>query len=135
MTYREDFRTVEREGCWLVPRVLLVILVFLVVSYGIGFLATGGDLVIYRFWAPKYANAQREVFVNTNSYVQGKTDNGIKKSACGLIRVEKENDHFVLYDHQTMEQEQGGELKTVFLNGKMVRNETLAEIRERLRNE
>jgi hypothetical protein len=34
-----------------------------------------------------------------------------------------------------MEQEQGGELKTVFLNGKMVRNETLAEIRERLRNE
>ena len=61
-----------------------------------------------------------------------KTDNGTKKSACGLIRVEKENDHYVLYDHQTKEQENGGELKPVFLNGKMVRNETLAEIRNRL---
>ena len=61
-----------------------------------------------------------------------KTDNGVKKSACGLIRVEKENDHYVLYDHQTKEQENGGELKPVFLNGKMVRNETLAEIRNRL---
>ena len=74
MTYRDDFRGLEREGWWTLPRVLLIILVLLGVSYGIGFLATGGDLAIYRFWAPKYANAQREVFVNTNSYIQGKTD-------------------------------------------------------------
>ena len=74
MTYREDFREVEREGWWTLPRIVLVLFVVLVVSYGLGFLATGGDLAIYRFWAPKYANAQREVFVNTNSYIQGKTD-------------------------------------------------------------
>lgn len=61
-----------------------------------------------------------------------KTDNGIKKSACGLIRVEKDNGHYILYDHQTREQEKQGELKPVFLNGKMVRNETFAEIRQRL---
>jgi hypothetical protein len=49
-------------------------LLILVLVYGAGFLATGGDLAIYRFWAPKRANAEREVFVNTNSYIQGKTD-------------------------------------------------------------
>jgi hypothetical protein len=49
-------------------------LLALVLIYGFGFLATGGDLAIYRFWAPKQANAEREVFVNTNSYIQGKTD-------------------------------------------------------------
>ncbi len=38
------------------------------------FLATGGDLAIYRFWAPKQENAKREVFENTQSYVQGKTE-------------------------------------------------------------
>jgi hypothetical protein len=46
----------------------------LILLYGIGFLATGGNLAIYRFWAPRQANAEREVFVNTNSYIQGKTD-------------------------------------------------------------
>jgi hypothetical protein len=49
-------------------------LVLVILLYGVGFLATGGNLAIYRFWAPKQANAEREVFVNTNSYVQGKTD-------------------------------------------------------------
>jgi hypothetical protein len=52
----------------------VVILLILVLAYGVGSLATGGNLVIYRFWAPKQANAEREVFVNTNSYIQGKTD-------------------------------------------------------------
>ena len=51
-----------------------VLLLILVLVYGIGFLTTGGDLAIYKFWAPKQANAERQVFVNTNSYVQGKTD-------------------------------------------------------------
>ena len=29
-----------------------------------------------------------------------KTDNGIKKSACGLIKVTKEDGHYVMHDHQ-----------------------------------
>jgi len=61
-----------------------------------------------------------------------KTDNGVKKSACGLIRVEFENGHYVLYDHQTKEQEEGGLLETVFLDGKIVKNQTLQEIRTRM---
>lgn len=60
------------------------------------------------------------------------TDSGMKKSAKGLLRVEKEGDNFVLYDQQTWEQEQQGELKTVFLDGKLVAETSLTEIRNRL---
>jgi hypothetical protein len=42
--------------------------------YFVGFIATGGDLAIYRFWAPKRANAERQVFEQTQGYVQGKTE-------------------------------------------------------------
>lgn len=50
----------------------LIAVLILIGLYGLGFLATGGDLAIYRFWAPRQANAEREVFVNTNSFIQGK---------------------------------------------------------------
>lgn len=61
------------------------------------------------------------------------TDNGVKKSAEGLLRVEFENGKYVLYDKQTWAQEKTGELKTVYLNGKIVKETTLSEIRERLK--
>lgn len=61
-----------------------------------------------------------------------KTDNGVKKSACGLIRVEFEDGKYVLYDKQTPEQEKLGLLETVFENGVLTKFQTLAEIRERL---
>lgn len=59
-----------------------------------------------------------------------KTDGGTKKSAKGLLRVEKEGNDFVLYDQQTPEQEKQGELKTRFLNGKIVNEQSLSEIRD-----
>lgn len=46
----------------------------LILLYGLVFMATGGDLAIYQFWAPKQANAERKVFENTQSYVQGKVE-------------------------------------------------------------
>jgi hypothetical protein len=49
--------------------------VALILLYAMGFLATGGDLAIYRFWAPKQADAEREVFTHSQSYVQGKIQN------------------------------------------------------------
>lgn len=58
-----------------------------------------------------------------------KTDDGTKKSAKGLLRVEKVGDDFVLFDQQTREQEQQGELKVVFEDGKLVKETTLNEIR------
>lgn len=61
-----------------------------------------------------------------------KTDSK-KKSLKGLIRIELENGKYVAYDQQTPEQESQGELKTVFLNGKLLYETSLAEIRERVK--
>lgn len=61
-----------------------------------------------------------------------KTDSGLKKSAKGLVRVEREGDAFVLYDQQTQAQELCGALETVFVNGAIVKPQTLAQVRSRL---
>lgn len=61
-----------------------------------------------------------------------KTDDGLKKSAVGLLRVEQEGEKFVLYDRQSWTEEAGGALKVVFENGALRRFETLREIRRRL---
>ena len=60
------------------------------------------------------------------------TDNGVKKSAKGLLRVEKEGDTFVLYDQQTKEQEQQGALRTVFKDSCLMVDDTLDAIRARI---
>ena len=56
-----------------------------------------------------------------------------KKSACGLLRIEKEGDKYVQYDQQTPDQEKLGELQTVFVDGKLVIETSLSEIRERVK--
>ena len=75
---------------------------------------------------PKHVCELRELSKNP------KTDNGVKKSAAGYLRVEREGDDFVLYDHQTPEQEGQGELKTVFRDGALVSETSLSDIRARL---
>jgi nicotinamide phosphoribosyltransferase len=60
------------------------------------------------------------------------TDNGVKKSAKGLLRVEKEAGKFVLYDQRNEIQELGGQLEPVFTNGLLVSETTLEEIRQRV---
>lgn len=74
MTYREEFKQVQREAYWSLPRVAVGLVAAMVVLYVLGFAATGGNLAIYRFWAPKQANAEREVFENTQGYVEGKVE-------------------------------------------------------------
>ncbi len=61
------------------------------------------------------------------------TDRGDKKSASGLLRVEKDANGFVLFDEQSKAQESRGLLKTVFENGKLLRETNLSDIRARLR--
>lgn len=61
-----------------------------------------------------------------------KTDDGLKNSARGLLRVEWKDGNFILFENQTRKQEQSGEFKTVFENGVMMRHETLTQIRSRL---
>lgn len=60
------------------------------------------------------------------------TDSGDKKSARGLLRVDKVYDDLQLVDDVSPEQEHRGELKTVFLNGTLTSSTTLDEIRDRL---
>ena len=60
------------------------------------------------------------------------TDDGMKKSAKGLIRVDGTNGHYTYKDCVTPEEEEGGELKTVFLDGKLLIDQSLAEIRARI---
>jgi nicotinamide phosphoribosyltransferase len=61
-----------------------------------------------------------------------KTDSGTKKSAKGLLRVEKSGDTLILFDQQTEEQEQQGLLETVFLDGKTTTTVSLETIRKRI---
>lgn len=58
------------------------------------------------------------------------TDDGIKKSAKGLIKVDKVNNEFVLVDQVTPEEENKGELQVIYENGKFLNPITLQEIRE-----
>lgn len=60
------------------------------------------------------------------------TDNGLKKSAKGLLRVDLVDGEYKLKDQCTKEEEQGGCLKVVFDNGFLEGQTTLQEIRERL---
>jgi len=62
------------------------------------------------------------------------TDDGTKKSAKGLMKVIKDNDTYKLIDQVSWEEEQTGELKEVFRDGKIVIDQSLAEIRERVKS-
>lgn len=62
-----------------------------------------------------------------------KTDSGMKKSLKGLIRVDKDaNGVYYATDCVTKEQEKGGCLETVFENGKLVKEVSFKEIRDRI---
>ncbi|HEX2629455.1 MAG TPA: nicotinate phosphoribosyltransferase, partial [Chitinophagaceae bacterium] len=63
----------------------------------------------------------REIFKNPV------TDDGTKRSATGLLQVKKENGKYVLYDKVSKAAEQDSELKTVYKDGKLVKDYTLAE--------
>lgn len=60
-----------------------------------------------------------------------KTDNGIKKSHKGRVAVVEENGRLVVKEELVMPLV-GDKLELVFLNGKLLREHSLAEIRERL---
>lgn len=81
--------------------------------------------------------AMKATYVEINGEGQAifkdpKTDDGTKKSARGLLRVDRVGTDFVLRNNVSAEEERGGELTTVFLNGDIVREESFADIRSRL---
>ena len=82
-------------------------------------------------WALKaiYAEVDGE---GIDIYKDPATDDGTKKSAVGLLRVEKVGDDYVLHQQQTPEQEQTGELELLFKDGELLRETDLADVRHML---
>ena len=62
------------------------------------------------------------------------TDDGVKKSAKGLLRVAGDETCMLLEDQCTWEHEATGKLQTIYKDGEFSNQTTLTEIRERLRN-
>jgi len=58
------------------------------------------------------------------------TDDGTKKSAKGLMKIELENGIFKLTDNVSWGEESQGELKEIFRDGKLLVDVSLSEIRE-----
>lgn len=65
-------------------------------------------------------------------YKDPATGDKLKKSAKGLLRVDLVDGEYVLTDKVTFEEERGGELKVILLNGDQKNLQTLSEIRSRL---
>jgi nicotinamide phosphoribosyltransferase len=61
------------------------------------------------------------------------TDDGTKKSAKGLMKIVNEDGKYQLIDQATWDQEKSGELKEVFRDGKLLIDQSLSEIRSRLK--
>jgi nicotinamide phosphoribosyltransferase len=71
---------------------------------------------------------------DTPIFKDPKTDDGTKRSAKGLLRVDQVDGKFKLTDNVSREQEAGGELELVFEDGQLLRFESLAQIRATLRS-
>jgi nicotinamide phosphoribosyltransferase len=62
------------------------------------------------------------------------TDDGVKKSARGLVKVELIEGEYVLIDQVTEEEEKKGELQVIYEEGKFKNEINLQEIRNRINN-
>ncbi|MXO06367.1 nicotinate phosphoribosyltransferase [Flavobacterium sp. HBTb2-11-1] len=63
------------------------------------------------------------------------TDDGTKKSAKGLMKIDLIDGKYHLTDNVSWEEEKQGELKEVFRDGKLLVDQSLSEIRTRVKNE
>ena len=99
-------------------------------TFGFAMKATYGE--VERTIAPANAAHGAVITEGREIFKDPITDDGTKKSAKGLLRVDLKKGKYVLSDRQTWEQEAGGALETVFLDGKLVKTQTLSEIRARV---
>ncbi|MFT5908800.1 MAG: nicotinamide phosphoribosyltransferase [Paraglaciecola sp.] len=64
-----------------------------------------------------------------------KTDDGTKKSAKGMLRIDRVEGELVMRDEVTDEEEKGGLLEVVYRDGKLLKETSLGEVRARLKTE
>lgn len=67
------------------------------------------------------------------TYKDPKTDNSGKKSHRGFIKIEQSGNDFIVHQNVSAEEENTGALEIVFENSKIVRQQSLADIREELK--
>lgn len=72
--------------------------------------------------------------VDVELFKDPKTGDKTKKSAKGFLRVDEVDGKLVLTDQCTREQEQGGLLETVFIDSRLVKFQTIEQIRSKLKN-
>lgn len=61
------------------------------------------------------------------------TDDGTKKSAKGLVRIDGTNGNYTVTDGVSWEEQEGGALEEVFVDGELAKEETLEGIRARVK--
>lgn len=61
------------------------------------------------------------------------TDNGVKKSAVGFLRVDEVNGEYVLRDRVTEGESLGGALQLIFKDGQLMQDVSLQEVRAKVR--
>ena len=101
--------------------------------------------IVFGIGSYTYQHATRDTFgtaikathgvvngVNRPMFKAPKTDDGVKNSARGYLRVEKVGDDFVLHENQTREEEAQGELRTILRDGIAYGFESIETIRGRL---
>ena len=68
--------------------IFTTILVF-VLLIGLGWFFQGNDFFLYKYWAPKYEDARRDVYTHTQSYRQGNTQR--LGSLCDQVKAADDN--------------------------------------------
>jgi len=89
-----------------------------------------------------YAFAMKATWGQTKSrgamdiFKDPKTDSGMKKSHRGLLRLDRDaNNNIICKQQCSLEEEHGGLLETVFLDGKIIKDQKLSEIRNRVESQ
>jgi len=114
-------------------------------TFGFAMKATYGEVMEVQLSDEPIGDITKEVRVGREIFKSPITDSGEKKSAKGRLQVFNNRpdcpgwmmrydgqDNLVLNQQVTPEQEEGGLLQTIFLDGKLSNLSTLSEIRERL---
>lgn len=99
-------------------------------TFGFAMKATYGEIK-ETLLIETYPSTEQIVKTGREIYKDPKTDDGTKKSAKGLLMVFKDKDGVIrMKDQCTWEEENRGMLQTVFLDGVLMRQQSLAGIRK-----
>jgi len=71
--YRKDFREIQREYYWSVPRIFMMLLLAVIGLGSIGFGLNYFGFAQFAFFAPKYEAVRRDVMIESRAYSEATT--------------------------------------------------------------